>query len=115
MLMTLVQTEYYRAAIVSLIEQLEESKRYLDGETQPIEPSVAIGRLSRMEALQEKSIQESMLRKGVARLEALRNALTRIDNGSYGVCLRCAQAIPIGRLEAIPEALVCVACMEKKR
>jgi DnaK suppressor protein len=37
-------------------------------------------------------------------------ALAKIEDGTYGVCERCGQAIPEARLEALPYAALCVAC-----
>ena len=48
------------------------------------------------------------LEEGVER-EALA-ALERIDRGTYGICERCGQPIPAGRLEVIPYARTCVKC-----
>ena len=39
-------------------------------------------------------------------------ALTRIEEGSYGLCEACGEAIGQGRLEAIPEATRCVNCAD---
>lgn len=47
------------------------------------------------------------LRTELALIEA---ALSRIERGQYGICERCGQAIPVARLEALPNALRCVAC-----
>jgi len=43
-------------------------------------------------------------------IQHVRAALARIDAGTYGVCARCGAAINPLRLEAVPEAVVCVAC-----
>jgi len=48
------------------------------------------------------------LEEGVER-EALL-AVERIDNGTFGKCERCGNAIPKGRLEAIPYVRVCMKC-----
>jgi RNA polymerase-binding transcription factor DksA len=48
------------------------------------------------------------LESGVER-EALA-AIERIDRGTYGLCERCGQRIPKGRLEVIPYARTCVKC-----
>lgn len=45
----------------------------------------------------------------VALLEA-REALRRLDDGTYGICEACAMPIPYERLEAIPHARRCVSC-----
>jgi RNA polymerase-binding transcription factor len=40
-------------------------------------------------------------------------ALLRIDAGTYGTCMNCAEEIPAARLEAYPWASVCVDCARK--
>lgn len=44
------------------------------------------------------------------RYQAVLNALERMDGGGYGICVSCQQAIPFGRLLAMPEAATCVTC-----
>lgn len=44
------------------------------------------------------------------RLNQVRRALQKLDEGSYGVCDRCGQAIGRARLTAMPEAIFCIAC-----
>jgi DnaK suppressor protein len=39
-------------------------------------------------------------------------ALSRLDCGTYGVCARCAAAIPAERLGAVPSAQLCITCKE---
>ncbi|MDA3955924.1 TraR/DksA C4-type zinc finger protein [Oceanispirochaeta sp.] len=112
--MTETELKTLKELIIKTMGQLEESDTYLQEATQPIEPSVALGRLTRMEAIGEKSVNEAMHIKVKQRLERLKNALDRIEDGSYGVCVRCRKEMPFGRLEAVPESLVCVPCMEKK-
>ena len=40
-------------------------------------------------------------------------ALTRIEDGSYGLCKKCGEAIPENRLQAVPYTSLCVSCAEK--
>jgi DnaK suppressor protein len=42
--------------------------------------------------------------------ERIERALEKIAESSYGICDRCGEAIPPGRLEAAPESVLCVAC-----
>jgi DnaK suppressor protein len=44
------------------------------------------------------------------RIDAIDRARGRIDAGTYGVCLRRGERIPIERLEALPAAELCIAC-----
>jgi len=41
-------------------------------------------------------------------------ALSRIAEGTYGACTRCGEQIPTARLEAMPEAELCIACKERE-
>ena len=42
-------------------------------------------------------------------------ALTRIENGTYGQCVRCGDEIAAKRLEARPEAALCIQCARKEQ
>jgi len=48
-----------------------------------------------------------------AELAELELALLRLEAGTYGVCVDCAEVIPESRLKARPEAQRCMACQEK--
>ena len=43
-------------------------------------------------------------------IASVRRALGRIKDGSYGTCVRCGEAIAPERLEARPEAALCIDC-----
>lgn len=43
-------------------------------------------------------------------LEEIKHALSRIEAGSYGMCERCGQPIAKERLDAMPEAVLCIQC-----
>lgn len=45
----------------------------------------------------------------------VKHALTRLDDGSYGLCETCGEPIPVERLEALPFAGQCVACKSKEQ
>lgn len=46
-------------------------------------------------------------------IASVKRALARIEDGEYGVCVRCGNAINPARLEARPEAALCIHCAEK--
>ncbi|MCR5732013.1 MAG: TraR/DksA C4-type zinc finger protein [Sphaerochaetaceae bacterium] len=47
------------------------------------------------------------------RLTAVENALKRISENKYGICLKCGKKIPEERLRALPSAVLCIACKTK--
>jgi RNA polymerase-binding transcription factor DksA len=55
-------------------------------------------------------VLEALDTEALQRIAELRTAIQRIDEGSYGVCLRCGQDISPARLMALPSAAFCVPC-----
>ena len=47
-------------------------------------------------------------------LQAIEEALRRIDKGTYGICRDCGEEIAPARLNAIPWTRVCITCKEKQ-
>jgi len=78
--------------------------------TKPISPENAIGRISRMDAINNKSINDEALRKAELKLNNLNIALSKINDNDFGICRKCKQPIPIGRLILIPQSTLCVSC-----
>lgn len=91
-------------------EELEERIAEYRELTKPIPPSEAIGRVSRMDAINNRSVNEAALRQVERELAALEKALLRMRDEKYGKCMQCGQDIPTGRLMLMPGAIRCVRC-----
>lgn len=78
--------------------------------TRPIAPDAAIGRISRMDAINNKSVNESALRQAEGKLKNLTRVLSQYGSKDFGLCLKCRKTIPIGRILFKPESLFCVNC-----
>ncbi|WP_298900905.1 TraR/DksA C4-type zinc finger protein [uncultured Psychroserpens sp.] len=78
--------------------------------TKPISPNDAIGRVSRMDAINNKSVNEASLRQAEIKLNNLNRVLSKIEDLDFGICLKCKQPIPVGRILIRPESLLCVNC-----
>ena len=96
--------------IVQEIEITKESIIELRELTAPIEPDCAIGRVSRMDAINNKTINEDALRKAENKLKGLEIALRNIDDANFGKCARCNNEIPLGRILLMPHSRFCVHC-----
>lgn len=62
----------------------------------------------------ERDMSVALEERESAELIAIDEALKRIDDGSYGLCVDCGVGIPTARLHASPTALRCVNCQEKR-
>ena len=78
--------------------------------TKPISPDDSIGRISRMDAINNKSVMESALRQAEHKLKQLQHILSNLDQPDFGLCLRCKKPIPLGRILIKPESPYCVNC-----
>ncbi len=70
----------------------------------------SVGRLSRIDALQNQSLTKGLQEREQLQMALLTEALERLDAGSYGTCDGCGQAIEFGRLLLFPETRTCSAC-----
>lgn len=47
-------------------------------------------------------------------LEQIKQALQRLDDGTYGLCSECGELIPLERLDILPYAALCVRCQSQQ-
>lgn len=107
-------TENEKKKILSLIQQQMEALsleiKQLIEFTKPVQLDSSIGRLSRMDAINNKTINEKALREKRQTLKKLERALERAESGDFGMCLACGKEIPAGRLNIMPYTTRCVQC-----
>lgn len=70
----------------------------------------SVGRLSRMDAMQQQAMAQATERKRAHDLVRIEMAERRIVEDEYGYCEECGNEIPDGRLEIDPMAVCCVGC-----
>ena len=100
----------------SIEKSIKETKKDISNLkelTKPISPENAIGRVSRMDAINNKSVNEAALRSAINKLNLLDSALQRINNKDFGLCIRCKNEIPIQRILLMPQSNRCVHCASK--
>ena len=96
-------------AILVTVADIESLKEL----TKPISPENAIGRVSRMDAINNKSVNEATLRNAKKKLILLESALQRVNNENFGLCVRCKKHIPIQRILLMPQSNLCVQCASR--
>ena len=104
--------EEIERTILNEISKTERSIAEFQEITKPIAPDVAIGRVSRMDAINNKSVAEAGLRLAETKLKNLHRVLSQMGSKDFGLCLKCKQPIPLGRILIRPQSLFCVHCAE---
>ncbi|MEX2572939.1 MAG: TraR/DksA C4-type zinc finger protein [Balneolaceae bacterium] len=101
--------EIIRQQLRDIAEEIGELKEL----TKPVEPDKSIGRLSRMDAINNKTINDSALREKKKLKQRLEKALERSGNKGFGDCMMCGKPIALGRLEYLPHTTRCIVCAGK--
>ncbi len=78
----------------------------------PIAPENSIGRITRMDAINNKSVVEAALREAKNKMQQLKVMQDKITDADFGTCIKCKQQIPLGRLMIRPHSKFCVNCAQ---
>ena len=104
------ERESVRNQIEKEIDRTEKDIIEYKEDTKPIAPENAIGRISRMDAINNKSVMEAALRKAEEKLKSLKYLLGKVDDSDFGFCANCKNEIPLPRMLFMPQSAFCVNC-----
>lgn len=100
-----------RAALVSRLEALRAASDTTAADRRPVElDQTSVGRVSRMDAMQGQAMALATERRRHDEARRIEAAIKRIDEGEYGYCISCGEAIAAKRLEADPTVATCIVC-----
>ena len=99
----------YRIALLERQAALERSLRSRDD----IVVERAPDEVEAIQLAQERDLAISEVDRETQQLRAIKSALDRLNDGTFGDCLRCDRQINEKRLAAVPWAAYCIACQEE--
>jgi DnaK suppressor protein len=105
-----MSTEEIKQKILDEIAKTESLIAEYKEMSGPVAPDDAIGRISRMDAINNKSVTEASLRQAQVKLKNLQRVLSRMGTSDFGICIKCRRPIPMARILYRPESLYCVNC-----
>ena len=111
--MSLTTSEIQRFAELLTRLQQDLQAQYLLGQAAAapvVLDQSKVGRLSRMDAMQQQNMAQSNSRQIEQRLRRVARALDKIKTGEYGYCDTCGEDIASARLQVQPEANLCLTC-----
>ena len=101
---------YFRKRLETLSKEVTEALSASKDSANVVELDSAIGRLSRMDAMQNQQMTLELRRRKENQLLRIKNALKRMDQDRYGLCGKCKEPIAEERLESSPDVVMCVQC-----
>ncbi len=72
----------------------------------------SVGRLSRMDAMQQQAMNQATERTRQRDLNRIKAAMARMNDGEYGYCAECGEEIAMRRLKVDPMAERCINCAQ---
>ena len=110
--MNATEIEKIKKILIKEIENTEKKIIEYSELCKAFPPENSIGRVSRMDAINNKSVIEAALRETKIKMQKLKIMKNKIDDTDFGICIRCKQKIPYERLMIRPESKYCVKCAE---
>ena len=109
--MTTIDPNYFVDMIRAEVDQLKILSETAKDSRAPVTlDQQSVGRLSRMDAMQQQSMELATEERRQHRLATLAAALRRVKSGDYGFCLKCDDKIAAGRLAVDPAVTLCIDC-----
>jgi len=112
--LTEAQRESLRGTLETLERQLDAAHETAAESAGPVDLEEPIGRVSRIDAIAQQSMVQANRASVQRRLQQVRSALRRLDEGEYGLCAACGEEVGFRRLEAQPEAPLCITCQSQR-
>ena len=104
--MTITELKTFRSILESRQADLATANREaLAVESSPDE-------MDRIQHFSEREYAMNYLQRNSKRLREVRAALSRMDAGTYGICVECEEIVNLKRLQAVPWTSTCIVCQE---
>ena len=101
----------FKRMLLSELQEVENIAQKTEKDRAPVElDQQAVGRLSRMDAMQQQSMEKAKQVRRIERMKLINAALKRLEDGEYGFCLNCDSHISDGRLKLDPTFALCIDC-----
>lgn len=108
-----IDLAHFRALLQARLEDLQGLESAAQSRDSVELDQSKVGRLSRMDALQQQAMLDANRERGRRERLRIEAAFRRIEEGSYGYCAQCEEAIALGRLNFDPANPLCIACANK--
>ena len=109
-----MDTSLFKEKLVAMRDELLASRARTGDDRKPVElDQQAVGRLSRMDALQQQAMALAFERRRGVQLGRVETALKRLGDGSFGYCALCDEEIGDKRLALDLTTPMCVKCASR--
>jgi len=111
--LTREQLEFFHQKLLSLKEETLVDLKSLQISVKPVDLDIPIGRISRIDAIQQQRMSQARERQLKIQLQQIKRALISFEEEEYGYCRHCDGLIAYKRLMAYPEVPFCLDCQSE--
>ena len=104
------QRQAYKDKLEAVLLEIEDYLSKSEDAAEAVSPDKSLGRLSRMEAMQDQQLVLEVRRRQKRRKAEVFNAISRLEQDQYGQCIFCGIQIAEERLDTFPEVQTCMKC-----
>ena len=109
-----IDLKYFKKHLKARLEVITAGQKRQKEETAPVELDQArVGRLSRMDAMQQQAMFQAVARLTDLERQRIQSALGRMESDDYGYCVICDEEIAEGRLRFDSSVLTCISCAKE--
>jgi DnaK suppressor protein len=106
-----VDIEALRNCLEGELDEIQELLRSTAADSAPVElDRQSVGRIARMDAMRVQAMAAEAHKSRLRRVNKIKAALKRIEDGEFGYCSECGEPIAKGRLAIDPTYTTCVLC-----
>ena len=103
-----------RHHLLNMLEELDDKLGKITDDVKHVEAPLDPDFSEQAVEVENNEVLDALGNSARNEIEKIKQAISRIDAGTYGVCLICGQPIRKERLVALPYAKLCIHCAEHK-
>ena len=103
-----------RENLIEMLEDLDDRLGKISDDVKHLDQPLAKDFAEQATETENDEVLDALGNTTRNEMEKIKLAISRIDSGTYGICLSCGQPIKKDRLNAIPFSSQCIHCAEKK-
>jgi DnaK suppressor protein len=111
--LTDAQRQELHQDLLRVREELQDQLQRTEADSKPVQlDQQMVGRLSRMDAMQQQQMAAATVTQVKAHLKRVTLALAAIEAGDFGYCRKCDEPIAYPRLKVRPDSPLCMRCQQ---
>ena len=103
-----------RSHLVDMLEELDERLSKITDDVRHVDKPMEQDFSEQATENENDEVLDALGNAARDEVEKIKQAISRIDAGTYGICLNCGEPIRKERLAALPYANSCIHCAEKQ-